>query len=105
MEFRITIDIFSGRKNPVVEVKGREAERIYERLRPARRLLPKEVLPVPASTLGYRGLIVEAKGVRGLPKSFRLAHGDLICPRLSHRSPDEDLDGFLPRESGLLCKL
>ncbi len=105
MEFRITIDIFSGRKNPVVEVKGREAERIYERLRPARRLLPKEVLPVPASTLGYRGLIVEAKGVRGLPKSFRLAHGDLIGPRLSHRSADEDFEGFLARESGLLRKL
>lgn len=34
MEFRITVDIFSGRKNPVIEVKGKEATRLYERLRP-----------------------------------------------------------------------
>jgi len=38
MEFRITVDIFSGRKNPVIEVKGKEATRLYERLRPARAL-------------------------------------------------------------------
>lgn len=100
MEFRITIDVFSGRKNPVVVVKGRHAERIYERLRPAQRV--SKMLPIPESTLGYRGLIIEAKGARGLPRTFRLANGDLLGARLSHRASDENFERFLVRESGLL---
>ncbi len=105
MEFRITLDIFSGRKNPVIEVKGREADRLYERLKPARRLSTKELLPVPTSTLGYRGLIIEASGARALPKTFRLANGDLTGPRLSHRAADEDIEGFIARHPGLTRKL
>ena len=100
MEFRITIDVFSGRKNPVVVVKGRQAERIYERLRPAQRV--SKMLPIPESTLGYRGLIIEASGARGLPRTFRLANGDLLGARLSHRASDENFERFLVRESGLL---
>jgi hypothetical protein len=49
MQFRITIDVFSGRTNPVIEVKGREADRIYERLRPAQHVskifIPEAAIP------------------------------------------------------------
>lgn len=76
MKFRITIDIFSGRKNPVIELTGKEAAKLYERLRPERRLPGRELLPTPPSMLGYRGLIIEQSGGRGLPKSFRVAGGD-----------------------------
>jgi hypothetical protein len=100
MEFRITIDVFSGRNNPVVVVKGRQAERIYERLRPAQRV--SKMLPAPESTLGYRGLIIEASGARGLPRMFRFANGDLLGARLSHRASDENFEQYLVRESGLL---
>jgi hypothetical protein len=103
MQFRITIDIFSGRKNPVLEIKGRDAERIYEHLRPAQRVT--RMLPAPTSSLGYRGLIIETSGARALPKVFRLAHGDLMGPRLSHRAADQDFESFLARESGLLRRL
>jgi hypothetical protein len=105
MEFRITIDIFSGRKNPVIDVKGKEAARLYERLKPATRLSGKELLPVPTSILGYRGLIIESSGAKALPKTFRLANGDLIGPRLSHRAADEDLEDFIARHSSLTRKL
>lgn len=105
MEFRITIDIFSGRGNPVLDVKGRQARALYDRIRPGRRLSQREVLPVPASALGYRGLIIEASGARGLPKSFRLVHGDLIGPDLSHRAVDEDFETYLARNSALLRPL
>jgi hypothetical protein len=105
MEFRIAIDVFSGRKNPVIEVKGKEAARLYERLKPAARLSSKELLPVPTSTLGYRGLIIEATGARSLPKTFRLANGDLTGPRLSHRAADEDLEEFIARHPALTRKL
>ena len=100
MQFRITIDIFSGRRNPVIEVKGREADRIYQHLRPAGRV--SRMLPIPESALGYRGLIIEASGARGLPRVFRLAHGDLLGARLSHRAADENFEQFLVRGSGLL---
>lgn len=100
MEFRITIDVFSGRKNPVVVVKGRQAERIYERLRPSQRVA--RMLPMPESTLGYRGLIIEASGARGLPRIFRLANGDVLGARLSHRASDENFEQYLVRESGVL---
>ena len=101
MEFRITVDIFSGRKNPVIEVKGKEATRLYERLRPARSLSARELLPLPESTLGYRGLIIESTGARGLPKSFRFAHGDLVGPRLSHRAADEEFEQYIARHASL----
>lgn len=105
MEFRITIDVFSGRKNPVIEVKGKEAARLYERLKPTTRLSGRELLPVPTSTLGYRGLIIESTGARALPKTFRLANGDLTGPRLSHRSADEDFEDFIAHHSALTRNL
>jgi hypothetical protein len=105
MEFRITIDIFSGRKNPVLELKGRDATQLYERLRPGRRLSSRETAPVPPSTLGYRGLIIEQSGARGLPKTFRLASGSLLGPKLAHRASDEDVERFLTTNKTLMRKL
>ncbi len=105
MEFRITIDMFSGRKNPVLELKGKEAATLYERLRPARRLSDRELSPTPPSSLGYRGLIIEQSGAKGLPKSFRVAGGDLIGSRLSHRAADEEVERFIAQNAALVRKL
>ena len=55
----VTIDMFSGRENPVVELKGKEAKEALERLQPDRKLT-KDDLGVPSiPTLGYRGMVVE----------------------------------------------
>lgn len=105
MEFRITIDIFSGRKNPVVELKGKNADRFYERVRPVRRLARGEQPAAPPSTLGYRGLVVDQRGARGLPKTFRLAAGNLIGTNLSHRASDEDVERFLASNESMLRRL
>src|SRR5207245_517701 len=105
MEFRITIDIFSGRKNPVLDIRGREATQLYERLRPARRLSGPEMGPAPLSTLGYRGLIIEQSGARGLPRTFRITGGDLLGPKLAHRASYEDVERFLARNKTLMRKL
>ena len=105
MEFRITIDIFSGRKNPVIDLKGKQAANLFERLRPARQLSERELSPTPLSILGYRGLIIEQRGARGLPKSFRVAGGDLIGPQLSHRASDEEVERFIAGDTGLIRKL
>ncbi len=50
----------------------------------------------PFSTLGYRGLIIEQTGARtkSLPKSFRLAGGDVFGAELAHRIADEAFEDF-----------
>ena len=96
MALRITIDIFSGRPNPVIELSEGESKRILERLRPARPLKRTEPRLPPFSTLGYRGLVIEQTGAptRGLPKVFRFAHGDVFGPELAHRAADYRTDTF-----------
>lgn len=107
MKLRITIDIFSGRENPVIELRGREARAALERLRPVRRIERGEKGLPPSPTLGYRGLIIEQleERDRRLPKSFRLAHGDLFGPRLAHRAADEMFEEFVCGSTGLIRRM
>jgi hypothetical protein len=104
MALRITIDIFSGRSNPVLELSGREARDALERLRPARALARSEAAVPLESALGYRGLFVEQLGApaRGLPKFFRVFDGRLQGQRLSHRASDEEFEDFIARRAGRL---
>lgn len=106
MKLRITIDIFSGRPNPVIELTGKEAERILRHLRPGKKLRRTEIVKTPPSILGYRGLIMEQVGAgKGLPKTFRLIHGDLFGAQLSHRAEDEEFEHFLLSTRALTKKL
>ena len=103
---RVTIDVFSGRPNPVIELSGADAREAARRLAPADRLAKDTPGLPPVPTLGYRGLVVEQLDGRiaGLPKTFRVAHGDLFGPRLAHRAADPDVEAFLlsgPRLRGL----
>jgi len=87
MSLRITIDIFSGRPNPVIDVTGREARKILERVKPLERLRPSD-MSAPEHVLGYRGLIIEQIGATrsGLPKIFRVAAGSIWAQTLpQHR--------------------
>ncbi|HVH31925.1 MAG TPA: hypothetical protein VNA31_09750 [bacterium] len=107
MTLRITVDVYSGRSNPVVELRGRELREAVERLQPGRRLTRDELAPLPPSTLGYRGLLVEQVGplARGLPRTFRVANGDLLGPGLAHRAADPEVEEFICRSSGPLRRL
>jgi len=104
MPLRITIDIFSGRPNPVLELSGKEAKEALERLRPARTLGRSEALIPLESRLGYRGLVVEQVGTpaRGLPRIFRILDGRLLGQRLAHRAADEEFEEFVARRAGQL---
>lgn len=97
MAVKLTIDIFSGRKNPEVILGGEQENELLLRLRPGRELKPHERLAAPLSVLGYRGFIVEQLGRsrRGLPKSLRVANGDLIGEGLRHRTSDEHVEEFV----------
>jgi hypothetical protein len=107
MRLRITIDVFSGRENPVIELIGKEAQDAFERLRPVRKLEMEEKKPLPTATLGYRGMVIEQLGEpeKGLPGIFRLAHGDLIGRRLAHRAADKAFEDFIFSKTGPIQKL
>jgi hypothetical protein len=94
---KVTIDIFSGRENPVIELRGDDASEALRRLAPAQRLVRNSIGFPPQPTLGYRGLVIEqvAGAANDLPRTFRLAHGDLVGPRLAHRASDEAFEDFL----------
>jgi hypothetical protein len=107
MALRITIDIFSGRPNPVIELTETESTRVLEQLRPDRKLEKGEPGLPPFSTLGYRGLVIEQVGARAksLPKTFRVAHGDLFGEELAHRAADAQFEDFLLGATGPIRKV
>ncbi len=94
---RVTIDVFSGRQNPSVELTGNEARNAIERLHPAHRIERGEKALPTVSTLGYRGLVIEQVGerVKALPTLFRYAHGEVFGPDLAHHAKDEAFEDFI----------
>jgi hypothetical protein len=54
MTIRITVDVFSGRPNPSVELDERESADVLDRLMPLRRLGEDEPDLPSEPTLGYR---------------------------------------------------
>src|SRR5689334_1036785 len=106
MALRITIDVFSGRPNPVIELTESESKKVLERLQPGRKLARAEAGLPPYFGLGYRGLIIEQSGPRGkaLPQTFRLAGGSLFGPELAHRATDEGFEDFFCGSTGPIRK-
>jgi hypothetical protein len=104
MGLRITIDVFSGRPNPSVELDDDEAAELLERLAPVRLLEPGEPDLPPEPTLGYRGVVIEQTGEHNpaFPVSFRVAGGDLFGRGLAHRARDERVEDVLLSPRGPL---
>ncbi|HVN86148.1 MAG TPA: hypothetical protein VMW17_15015 [Candidatus Binatia bacterium] len=105
MELTVTVDIFSGRPNPTITLKGGEARDLLQRLRPASPL-PRELRVSPPSALGYRGIVIEQRDTpaSGLPKIFRVLNGSLLGPRLAQRAADEDFEDFFCGSAGPIHK-
>lgn len=98
MLLRVTVDIFSGRPNPVVDLKGDKAKDALKRLQPVKKIERADAVEtILASQLGYRGLIIEQEEERSdfLPDSFRLAHGELFGENLAHLAADSDFEEYL----------
>jgi hypothetical protein len=104
MPLRITIDIFSGRPNPVIEVRGKQATEILNRLGPGRAISRPEVALMLRPHLGYRGLIVEQVGTesRRFPSKFRAVSGAILGPNLARMAADQNFEDFLLNARGPL---
>jgi hypothetical protein len=97
MSIRITVDVFSGRPDPSVELDDRQSAEILDRLMPVRRLGDDEASLPPESALGYRGLVIEQIGDRRaeLPDRFRVVGGDVFGRGLAHRVRDDRVEEYL----------
>src|SRR5262249_44131674 len=106
MVLQITIDIFSGRPNPVLEISGKQAREILERVRPAKPF-SRSTMPAPEFRLGYRGLIIQQKRStsRGLPSMFRVAGGAIYGPKLAHTIADPEFERFFAGPKGPAGKI
>jgi len=100
---QVEIDIFSGRPNPVIELTGRDASALLDRLRTTRRLEKGEPGVPPVPTLGYRGLIVSQVGAasRRVPRRFRLAHGTIFGDGAPRAAADESLEEVVLQSAAL----
>ena len=108
MALRITVDVFSGRPNPTVELEGAEANDVLEHLRPVRRLSEDDPGLPSEPRLGYRGLLIEQVGgemMEVFPTTFRVAGSDLFGPGLAHRAADEGFEDFIFGRTGPLRRL
>ncbi|MET0649885.1 MAG: hypothetical protein ABW208_25020 [Pyrinomonadaceae bacterium] len=97
MPVRITVDIFSGRPNPSVELSGKEAQEALARLTPAETLTADAAEKTATPILGYRGLIVEQTGKeanKNLPERIRLSAGNIVGRGLAHRASDAGFEDF-----------
>lgn len=103
---RITIDVFSGRPNPVVELEDKPSRDLLERLRPVRRI-DEEAGRLPPSTLGYRGIVIEQvdAAVEELPRTFRLVGSEVFGLGLAHRVADGEVEDFLLGPDGPFARV
>ncbi|MCK4795579.1 MAG: hypothetical protein KAV87_68245 [Desulfobacteraceae bacterium] len=107
MSLKITIDIFSGRENPVIELTEQESLEALKQLKPIRKIEEKRKEFPPEPILGYRGLIIEQTGKPdgSLPKVFLYVHGDLFGERLAHKAASETFEEFVCGSTGLITRL
>ena len=107
MTLRIEIDIFSGRPNPVLELKGKEAQDALKRLRPARKLAKREKQIPPEPVLGYRGLRLEQvdEPVKSLPRVFRVAGGIVSGLALEPFAAGENFEDLVCGSTGPIKRL
>jgi hypothetical protein len=105
MALKVTVDVFSGRPNPVLVLEGREEQETLARLRPRRQ--PSKIRFAPESFLGYRGLRFELTGRAraNLPPAFRIYNGVLFGEDLRAPASDPGFEAWFTSQGGPLGRL
>jgi hypothetical protein len=98
--WQVTLDIFSGRPNPIWQIEGAEAEDLARRLRAAPPVPPAAATPAPPPDLGYRGFVLRL-GPTGKPdKETRVYHGRIIGAEGERLDPGRQLERWLLASAG-----
>ena len=99
MKVKMTLDIFSGRPNPTLEVSGREAKKILEQLdvNAAFRKNTDATAPEPVN-LGFRGIILEQSGNdmdNNFPEYMRITPDRVYAGDKSARANDNEFEKII----------
>jgi hypothetical protein len=87
---RIEVDMFSGRPNPTLDVRGDEAQRLQELLAQQRQPLNDVRTP---DQLGFRGFIVSPEGSGG--ETCRVNGAILLIGDRAYLDPNKDIQNFI----------
>ena len=95
MKIKVTIDLFSGRSNPTLELEGQEAEQVLGQVQTSSAFsaLTDEDTPEPSS-LGFRGILIEQtdEGTADLPTIFRVTPDRIYSSDSSAPARDTDFE-------------
>lgn len=106
MTLRLTIDAFSGRPNPTVDLTAQEAADLVARLGPVASAPVAGAAAAEPVRLGYRGLIVEQTGTPSpnLPQRFRLAGNQVTGSKGVLKTVDPAIEQSLLGNAALLSR-
>lgn len=98
MKLKITLDIFSGRPNPVLVVSAAEAKKVLDSISPkgrARKLSNRSLQP--PGNLGYRGIIVEQldKASKEHPGVMKLTNANMFGTESFSDLDGEAMESFV----------
>ncbi len=108
MAIRLTLDVFSGRENPSVVVKGPQSAELVERLRSPRR--PWEAAGFLARRVFLAIVVIvervsRNRWVDGLPDKLRVLDGRIVLGDWSQAVQDTSLEDLVCDRSGPLGTL
>jgi hypothetical protein len=97
MTFKLTVDAFSGRPNPSVDLTPKEAADLIAHIGPIARAPATSMDAAEPAWLGYRGIIVEQKEPvsASLPQRFRLNRNQIVGSRGVFKTVDSAIEQSL----------
>src|SRR6478752_1821383 len=106
MTLKLTLDAFSGRPNPSVDLTPQEAADLVARLGPVTAAPSASASLAQPVRLGYRGIIVEQTGQvsANLPQRFRLAGNQVIGSTGVLKTVDPAIEQSLLGNTALLAR-
>lgn len=90
----ITLDIYSGRKNPQAVLTGESLEFVLEILNNLEKTPGEPKIFPPIPTLGYRGIEIEQVDllIPGLPRTFKISASRLFTGDTTYKIPIDTIE-------------
>lgn len=106
MTLKLTLDAFSGRPNPSVDLTPQEAADLVARLGPITAAPAASAAVAQPARVGYRGIVVEQTGQvsANLPQRFRLAGNQVIGATGVLKTVDPAIEQSLLGNTALLAR-
>jgi hypothetical protein len=106
MTLKLTVDAFSGRPNPSVDLTPQEAADLIARIGPVASATAGSAAVAEPVRLGYRGIVIEQTGPvsASLPQRFRLAGSQIIGPKGLLKTVDSTIEQSLLGNTALLTR-